>query len=215
MKTTKVIWGQEKLPHEEGLKKFTLFSLDWRRSQGDLRVPFPVSREELTRKMERFFRLWSDRTRGNCFNWSLFQRAALDVKRKFITVKMLKHQYRLFREAEDAPTLDVFQARFHGAGGGLWGIQPIGRCPCPQQRVGTWWSLKDPSFPFYENTVVGFQYPDHQVCRSNINFCCCDRHGLALHIGRYFLISRKIPCVFFRIDINIIEWWYAVEKQKQ
>ncbi|KFO10249.1 hypothetical protein N312_03523, partial [Balearica regulorum gibbericeps] len=43
----------------------------------------------------------------------------LDIRKKFFPVRVVRHWYRLAREAVDAPSLEVFKARLDGALGNL------------------------------------------------------------------------------------------------
>jgi len=56
----------------------------------------------------------SDRTRGNSSKLKE-GRFRSDIRRKFFTMRVMKHWNRLPREAVDAPSLAVFRARLDGA----------------------------------------------------------------------------------------------------
>jgi len=65
--------------------------------------------------MERnFSQECSDRTRGNSSELKE-GRFRLDIRKKFFTMRGVKHWNRLSREAVAAPSLAVFKARLDGA----------------------------------------------------------------------------------------------------
>ena len=56
----------------------------------------------------------SDRMRGNGFKLEE-GRLKLQFRKKFLTVRVVRHWNRLPREAVDAPSLEAFKARLDGA----------------------------------------------------------------------------------------------------
>jgi len=63
----------------------------------------------------------NNRTRGNGFKLKK-GRFKLAIRQKFFTMRVVRHWNRLLREAVDAPSLEVFKARFDGALSSLvWG----------------------------------------------------------------------------------------------
>ena len=61
-----------------------------------------------------FIRVCSNRTRGNDFKLEE-SRFRLDISKKFFTVKVVRRWNRLPREAVDAPSLEAFKTKLHGA----------------------------------------------------------------------------------------------------
>jgi len=59
-------------------------------------------------------KLFSDRTRANGIKLQE-GRCRLGIRKKFFTMRVMKHWYRLTREVVDAPSLETFKAGLDGA----------------------------------------------------------------------------------------------------
>jgi len=109
-----VIRGLEYLSYEDRLREFGLFSLEKRRLRGG---PAAFQHMEGAYKKDgvRFYtKSCSDKTRGNSFKLRE-GRFRLDIRKKFFTMRVVRHWHRLPRKAVDAPSLAVFKARLDGA----------------------------------------------------------------------------------------------------
>jgi len=110
-----MIRGLEHASCEERLRELGLFSLQKKWLWGDLITAFQCLKGP-TKKPEGNFlqNLCSDRSRGNGFKLKE-GRFRLDIRKKFFTMRVLRHWNTLPREAVDAPSLEVFKARLDGA----------------------------------------------------------------------------------------------------
>jgi len=86
----------------------------------------------------------SDRTRGNNFE-PKEGRFRLDIRKKFFTMRVVKHWNRLPREIVAAPSLAVFKARLDGSLSNL----VSGRCPCSWQGDWNQMIFTVPSNPYH------------------------------------------------------------------
>jgi len=107
--------GVEHCSYEDRLRKSGLFSLEKRRLWGDLIAAFQYLKGAYKKAGEGLLtRACSDRTRGNGLKLKK-SRFRSDVRKKFSTMRAVRHWNMLPRGLADAPSLGVFKARLGGA----------------------------------------------------------------------------------------------------
>jgi len=138
-----VIRALEHLSYAERLGELGLFRLEKRRLQADLRAACQYLKGAYKKTAEGLLtRAWRDRTRANGFKLKK-GRCTLDIRKKFFTVRAVRHWHRLLKKAGDGPSLAVFKARLHGAVSNLvwWKVS------LPMAGGWNWKIFKLPSNP--------------------------------------------------------------------
>jgi len=111
---TKMIRGLKHLSYEEKVRELGLFSLEQKRLWEDLIATFEYLKGTYKKAGEGLFtRVCSDRRRGNCFKVKE-GRFRLDIRKKFFTLRVVRHWNSLPREAVDASSPEVSKARLEG-----------------------------------------------------------------------------------------------------
>jgi len=94
---------------EARLRELGLFSLEKRRLWRHFTAAFQYLKGAYKKPGEGLLTgPCSDRTRGNGFKLKE-GRFKLDIRNKLFTVRVVRHQHRLPREAADAPSVEVFK----------------------------------------------------------------------------------------------------------
>ncbi|KFQ68962.1 hypothetical protein N335_08059, partial [Phaethon lepturus] len=114
-RATKMIRALEHLSSEDRLRELGLFSLEKRRIWGDLIAAFRYLKGADKKDGDRHFsRSCCNRTRGNGFKVKE-GRFRPDIRKKFLTMRVVKHWHRLPREVADAPSLETFRVKLDEA----------------------------------------------------------------------------------------------------
>ena len=107
--------GLEPLCCEAGLGELGLFSLGERRLRGDLIAASQCLKGGCGKGGgDLFSKICCDRTRDDGFKLQE-GRFRLDIRKKFFTMRVVKHWPRLPREVVDAPSLETLKVRLDGA----------------------------------------------------------------------------------------------------
>jgi len=135
-----MIQGMEHLPYEDRLRDLGLCSLEKRRMWGELSVACQYLRGAIRKK-------GADPIAGSAVKWQLESfkleegRFRLDIRKKFFSLRVMRHWHRLPREEVDALSLETLKVRLDGA------LSTWLSCRCPCSLLEGWirWLLRIPS----------------------------------------------------------------------
>ncbi|GAB0205580.1 hypothetical protein GRJ2_003023600 [Grus japonensis] len=117
-RATKLIRGLEHLSYEDRLR-VGIVQPGEKKALGRPNCGLPVPEGAYRKDGEGLFtRVCSDRTRGNGFKLKE-GRFRVDIRKKFFTVRVVRHWHRLPREVVEAPSLEVFKTRLDEALGNV------------------------------------------------------------------------------------------------
>jgi len=100
---------------EDRRRELGLCSLEKRRLQGDLKAVFQYPKGIYRKDGDKLFRgVCCDRTRGSGFKLKE-RRFRLDIRKKFFTIRAVRHWHRLRSEGLDALSMETFKVRLDRA----------------------------------------------------------------------------------------------------
>ncbi|GAB0176620.1 sodium-coupled monocarboxylate transporter 1 [Grus japonensis] len=108
-RASKMARGLEHFTCEDRLRELGLFSLEERRLQGDLIAAFQYEKDG----GKLFTKACCDRTRGNDFKLKEV-RFWLDIRKKFLAMRVVGYWTRLPRKVVESPSLEVFKTLYTG-----------------------------------------------------------------------------------------------------
>jgi len=110
-----MIRGLEHLCYEQRLRELGLFSLEKRRFWGEFIEAFQYLKGASKKDKDKLLSsACCDRTRGNGLKMK-DGGYRLDIKKKFFTMRVVRHWNRFSKEVVDTTSLEVFKAKFDGA----------------------------------------------------------------------------------------------------
>ena len=113
-RTTKMIQGMKHLLYKDRLSKLGLYSLEKRRLHRDLRAVIQYLKGGCKKERYRLFiRVCWDRTRRNGFKLKE-GRFRLNIRKKFFTIRVMKHWNKLPKKVMESPSLKTFKVRLEG-----------------------------------------------------------------------------------------------------
>ena len=109
----------EHFSYKDRLRELRLFNLEKRRLRGDQIAAFQYLKGSNRKEGDRVFRrVCSDRTRGNGFKLKE-SKFRLDIRKRSLTVRVVRHWNRLLGDVVDFPSLEAFKVRLDKALGNL------------------------------------------------------------------------------------------------
>ena len=111
-RATKLVKSLEELPYEQRLKELNLYSLQDRRTRGDLILMYRIMTKDIGITSTDIFKLKTSVTRGHSLAVQYRKINTLDIRQNFFTERVIKPWNNLPQEIVSSPNIKMFKKSY-------------------------------------------------------------------------------------------------------